>query len=197
MINAGRLTERVRLLEFAEEQPGVFLWREAAGLWAAAERRGERNVYAQTGRAAPKVEFLIRRQSISLHNALLWRGRHCFLTNIQPEGRLHLRLTAALVQTAPCLYLQKIQAPDENNVLRQRRQARLEFQACVAELYTGYQAERPDTRQSQRLALTTPKAIALETGRTVETLGRQWRIAACHTLADYQNEYEIISERNP
>ncbi len=73
----------------------------------------------------------------------------------------------------------------------------MEFPACLAEKYTGYQADLPDTRANASLILATPKAILLETGRSVELLGKLWRVTACHTLADFQNEYQIQREFNP
>lgn len=95
-----------------------------------------------------------------------------------------------------CLCLEKVQVPDQGHVLRQQRQRRLEFPACLAQVYTGYQADVPDTRESNTLVLVTPKAVLLETGQTVDTLDKLWRVTACHTLGDYQNEYRIQREAN-
>lgn len=44
------------------------------------------------------VKLALRKQALTLHHALRWRGQHLFLTAISPRGRGHLDVTAALVQ---------------------------------------------------------------------------------------------------
>lgn len=195
-MNAGKLDQRIELLTL-EQQETRYQWRLQTRLWAWAEQKEGRNIFSQQGKAAPRVEFVLRRRKLTMHQALRWRGQHCFLTDIRPEGSQHLRVGAALAPVVQCFYLKKAQLPDENNVLRQQRQQQMEFPACLAEKYTGYQADLPDTRANASLILATPKAILLETGRSVELLGKLWRVTACHTLADFQNEYQIQREFNP
>lgn len=195
-INAGKLDQQVELLAL-HGQGDTWLWQIQTRLWARAEPQQGQNIFCQSGKSAPRIEFILRRRQLTLHHAFRWQGRHCFLTDIRPEGSQHLRVGAALAPVAQCSYLQKVQVPDGGNVLRQQRRKALEFPACLTEPYTGYQADLPDTRIRQTMVLVTPKAVLLETGRTVETLGGLWRVTACHTLADYRNEYQIQREANP
>ena len=45
------------------------------------------NLFSAVGIGARGAELILRRQELTLHNALVWGGRHLFLTAIRPEGR--------------------------------------------------------------------------------------------------------------
>ena len=95
-INAGRLDQRLEVQELAEAEPGSMdLENRAEDLGpGGAEHQAE--PVLRSGDRSPGAELILRRQELTLHNALLWGGRHLFLTAIRPEGRLHLRVEAAL-----------------------------------------------------------------------------------------------------
>ena len=70
------------------------------------------------------------------------------------------------------------------------------FPGILTEKYILNEAEEVYRTITCQRVLVTPKAVLLETGQTVDTLGKLWRVTACHTLADYQNEYRIQREAN-
>ena len=75
-MNAGKLDQRIELLTL-EQQETRYQWRLQTRLWAWAEQKEGRNIFSQQGKAAPRVEFVLRRRKLTLHQALRWRGQRC------------------------------------------------------------------------------------------------------------------------
>lgn len=100
-MDAGKLNERVKLLRLAADGT-KYQWAEAGKLWAAAEQKEKTNLFSSVGIGARSAEFIVRRCGLTLRDAFLWRGKHCFLTSIVDEGKLHWKITAALIEPAAC-----------------------------------------------------------------------------------------------
>lgn len=178
-INAGRLNQRLEVQELAEAEPGVWTWKTVRRTWAQVEQSTRRNLFSAVGIGARGAELILRRQELTLHNALVWGGRHLFLTAIRPEGRLHLRVEAALV-TVDTVQLHT----DEETVERS-------FPGILTEKYARHGQEWPMSVNQLGLVLVTPKPVALEPGRLVQVRGALWEILVPHELDEFKNEYEI------
>ena len=177
-IDAGKLDERVKVLELAETSPGVWAWRQARTTWAHAEISTRKSVWSVHGIGATGVTFTLRRQDLRLKNALLWRGQHCFITSIEPYGRNHLEVNTALVTVSQC----------------EDKTAGIRFPASMTEKYLGYEQREPYAANVLRHVLVTPKAIELTPGQLVEVDGTPWPVTLAHTLDLWHNEYELERE---
>ena len=102
-IDAGRLNKAVHVLELRETAPGAWEWGPIRRTWTMLTLQTKKNLFSSVGIGARGAELILRRQPLTLHNALLWGEQHLFLSAILPEGRLHLRVQAALVEPVTCL----------------------------------------------------------------------------------------------
>lgn len=172
--DAGRLDQRLAVLTLAQEGQ-AYRWRQARLTWAEAELSTRTNVYSVHGIGAAGVTFTMRRQTLDLGNALLWRGQHCMITAIRPLGRLHLTVEAALVVVSDC----------------EDKYTGIAFPAILTERYLGHQQLEPQAINTLRYVLVTPKAIDLTPGRLVEVAGTRWPIQVAHLQDPWKNEYEL------
>lgn len=178
-IDAGKLRDALQVLELKESPQGTWTWQGMRKARGQVELSTSRNLFSTVGIGARGAEIILRRQELTLHNALLWGEQHLFLTSILPEGRLHLRVNAALV-TVDTVSLQK----DENTVEKT-------FPGVLTEKYARHEQEWPMSLNQLGLVLVVPKAIVLEPGRLVSVRGALWEVLVPHELDEYKNEYEI------
>ena len=47
-------------------------------------------------------------------------------------------------------------------------------------------------RDRVTLVLVTPKQVQVDAGKLIEVQGKPYKVAVCHMLDEYKNEYEII-----
>ena len=186
MTTGSDLKERVQvqsLLYYPEAD--AFAWEVKRNTWAKAEQDTRKNLFSSAGIGARGVTFTLRRNpELTIVNSFLWRGQFCFLTSIVDGDPGFQVVQAALCDPVDCI-----------------KDADMETQGCrfpgiLTEKYVGHEQLDPHAEVTGDLVLVTPKAVLLETGQTVDTLGKLWRVTACHTLADYQNEYRIQREAN-
>lgn len=173
-IDAGALNERIDVLELTQVG-GAYSWEVARRSWAKAELAARRNNFSVHGVGAAGVTFTVRRQGITLANAIRWRGRHCLLTAILPMGRLHYTVEAALAEVSQC----------------QDKYTGVTFPAILTEKYLRHDQLEPMAVNDLEYVLVTPKAIELTPGKLVEVDGTPHPIRVAHTLEPYKNEYEI------
>ena len=95
-IDAGKLNQPVEILTIQESPAGTWSWQSTRPARAQVELSTRSNLFSQVGIGARGAELVLRRQALTLHQAILWGEQHLFLTAILPEGRLHLRVQAAL-----------------------------------------------------------------------------------------------------
>ena len=174
-VDAGKLDERVKVLELAETSTGVWAWQQARTTWASVEISTRHNVWSVHGIGATGVKLTMRRQALSMGNALEWQGQHCFITAIEPLGRNHMEVSAALVTISAC----------------ENEDGSVQFPASVTEKYLGHDQLEPYAVNVLRHVLVTPKAIELKPGQLVEVDGTDWHIKVAHILDLWHNEYEI------
>lgn len=173
-VDAGSLDQRVAVLTLIQTDM-AYRWEKTRLTWAKAELSTKTNVYSVHGIGAAGVTFTMRRQPMTLANALLWRGQHCFITRISPVGRLHWTVEAALVVTSQC----------------EDKYTGSTFPAIMTEKYLGHQQLEPQAINTLRHVLVTPKTITLTPGRLVEVDGTSWPIQVAHLLDPWKNEYEL------
>ena len=96
-IGAGQLREPLQVLELQETTPGLWEWVPVRRAWAMVEQTTRSNLFSKVGVGARDAALVIRRQPLTLHNALSWRGQHLFVTSITQRDRNYLDVGAALV----------------------------------------------------------------------------------------------------
>ena len=101
-IDAGKLDKPAQVLELKETSAGVWEWTPIRRAWASITFQPKTNLFSKVGIGARDAAVVVRRQSLTLHNALRWGDIHLFLTAIVPMGRNHLDVDAAVVEVAQC-----------------------------------------------------------------------------------------------
>lgn len=175
-IDAGQLGERIEILRLEKIEPeNAWSWTTLRHSWAGVELQQKRNNFSTHGIGAAGAELVLRRQELTLLDAIRWRGQHLFLTGIAPRGRNHLTVAAALVEVRAC----------------RDPESALSFPGVVTEKYLGHQQEEPMAVNTMRHILITHPAIDLKPGRLVEVDGESWPITMSHRLDPWKAEYEI------
>lgn len=195
-MDAGKLNERVKLLRLAADGT-KYQWAEAGKLWAAAEQKEKTNLFSSVGIGARSAEFIVRRCGLTLRDAFLWRGKHCFLTSIVDEGKLHWRIAAALIEPAACAATRPEKGKDEQGKLCYTQKPLCLFPGFLTEKYLGFVQREPQGQVEHRLVLVTPKAVTLKTGDLVNTDGGVYAVRVCYLLDEFKNEYEIANTKEP
>ena len=149
------------------------------------------------GIGARGAEIVLRRQDLTLHNALLWGEQHLFLSAILPEGRLHLRVQAALVEHTRS----RVGHPDRGYRGRGRAahyggDHAHDLSWVLTEKYARYEREETHAENETSYVLVVPKAIQLKASDLVTVqegpAKAVYYVTICHVLDPYKNEYEIV-----
>ena len=201
-IGAGSMDQRLELLELKETQPDTWEWVGIGRLWAQVEVDGGKNLFSSVGIGTRNAKLVLRTRPLNLHQALRWKEQHLFLTGITKLDRMHLTVSAALVETVVCKAQRSRSAvdPDRNNRPVSTQLPELSFPGVLTEKYVRY--ESADTYASAKtlLVLVTPKAVDLLEGDLVTvTEGAAkaiYNVQARHTLDAFKNEYEILWSRD-
>lgn len=177
---AGRLDQPLEVLELRETASGVWEWITLRRAWAQVEQTAKTNLFSKVGVGARDAAIVIRRQSLTLHNALRWRGQHLFLTSITHRDRNHLDVGAALVELTEC----RGDADEGETGIR--------FPGVLTEKYAKWDQPEPYSINQLTYVLVTPKGIALQRGGLVAVAGTNYEVQVAHILDPYKNEYEIV-----
>lgn len=192
-MNPGILNERISVLEL-NQNGNSYDWQETSSLWAKVEQLNEINIFSKTGLGAKSIKFTIRRhKELTLHNAFAWRGKHCFLTNINDIDRAYYEVTAALVEPVTCTVMREGE-PKLNELNRPvyGEPIIITFPGCLTEKYMGHVQNEPMTTKEIRYVLVTPKPIKLNCGELVTIDNLTYYVLITHELDEYKNEYEIM-----
>lgn len=176
---AGDLKERVEVLELAAVEGG-WAWESVRRTWAEAELTDRTNLFSKVGIGARDVRLVLRRQNLTLHNALRWKGQHLFLTSIVENIPGWLDVQAALVEPAAC----------RGNVHRGENGPT--FPGVLTEKYLRHEQDHPMATTTVCYVLVTPKAVEIEPKGLVEAGGTRYVVQVAHTLDGWKNEYEIL-----
>lgn len=190
-MNPGKLRDRVTLLRLTGGADLSFT--KAAQVWAQVRETGRKNIFAKVGIGSDGVEIVLREREITLHDAILWNGRHYFLTNIAREGTApaYLKIQAARV---PCRTAEVYRCRTERGKTGQpvnffERVG--SFPACLTEKYLGSAGEQSHMESETRLVAVAPKAAACKAGDLFAIDGKRYRVMVVHDLEDWKIEYEI------
>lgn len=175
---SSQLDQIVEVLELVEDPTGTWTWRAVRKVWAKVALTASRKQYTAVGVWARGAELILRRQELTLHNALRWRGQHLFITSVLENDRDRLEVDAALVTVSAC----------END------DGTVKFPAVMTEKYLSHDQLEPHAVNYFRHVLVTPKVIALTPGKWVVVDGVDWPITVPHTLDPWHNEYELERE---
>ena len=199
-IDAGKLRDHLQVLELKEDPAGTWAWRSAWKTWGQVEEATGRNLFSLVGIGARGAEILLRRRPLTLHNALLWEGRHLFLTAILPAGRLHLRIQAALVTPVVCTATRREDSIGAAGRPVHAETMRVTFPGVLTEKYVRYEREEDHAEGESSYVLVAPKAIQLRAGDLVTVQEGPakgvYHVTTCHVLDEYKNEYEIACRRD-
>lgn len=178
-IDAGKLDKPAQVLELKETSAGVWEWTPIRRAWASITFQPKTNLFSKVGIGARDAAVVVRRQSLTLHNALRWGDIHLFLTSIVPMGRIHLDVDAAVVEVAQC------QADMDEG-------GGVQFPGVLTEKYLKWEQPEPYSVNRLTYVLVTPKPIVLARGGLVSVNGVNYEVQVAHTLDSYKNEYEIV-----
>lgn len=194
-IDAGRLNKAIHVLELQETAPGAWEWGPIRRTWTMLTLQTKKNLFSSVGIGARGAELILRRQPLTLHNALLWGEQHLFLSAILPEGRLHLRVQAALVEPVTCLATRTEDTVGEAGRPTTAETMRMTFPGVLTEKYARYEREETHAENETSYVLVVPKAIQLQASDLVTVQEGSakgvYYVTICHVLDPYKNEYEI------
>ena len=195
-IDAGRLNKAIHVLELRETAPGAWEWGPIRRTWTMLTLQTKKNLFSSVGTGARGAELILRRQPLTLHNALLWGEQHLFLSAILPEGRLHLRVQAALVEPVTCLATRTEDTVGGAGGPTTAETMRMTFPGVLTEKYARYEREETHAENETSYVLVVPKAIQLKASDLVTVqegpAKAVYYVTICHVLDPYKNEYEIV-----
>lgn len=87
MINPGEFKDKITVLELGHTDD-TYAWNAKVGIWAKTEQLQGKNIFSSVGVGTKSIKFTIRKRSLTLHNAFLWKEKHCFLTDIAEIDRI-------------------------------------------------------------------------------------------------------------
>lgn len=195
-VDAGKLRDVLQVLELKESPEGTWTWQKVRKARGAVELSTGRNLFSSVGIGARGAEIILRRQPLTLHNALLWGEQHLFLSAILPEGRLHLRVQAALVEPVTCLATRTEDTVGEAGRPTTAETMRITFPGVLTEKYTRYEREETHAENETSYVLVVPKVVQLKASDLVTVKEGPakgvYYVTICHVLDPYKNEYEIV-----
>ena len=72
--DAGELRDRLSVLTFTEISPGTWEWTVSRRTWGQVTLTNKTNIFSKVGIGARDAQITVRRQELSLGDALLWRN---------------------------------------------------------------------------------------------------------------------------
>lgn len=190
-IDAGKLRERLEVLELRETQAGAWEWVSEGRTWGQVTLSDKRNLFSTVGIGARDAQLVLRRRPLTLGHALRWGGQHLFLTAIRPRGRGYLDVSAALVEPVGCVGRPVDAGMGRGNRPDRQEKEPVRFPGVLTEKYLGYTRQETHAVNDTGLVLVTPKAILLKAGDLVDTGAETYNVRVVHTLDPWKNEYEI------
>ena len=138
----------------------------------------------------------MRKRPLTLHDAIRWQGRHCFLTDIKEIDRMYLEVTAALIDPVPCIAFHTDQTLDALNRPAFQDTRIAAFPGFLTEKYLGFEQKESHAETQTTYVLVTPKAVVLQSGDLVQIGNDFYNVKIIHILDEYKNEYEITIGRD-
>lgn len=199
-VDAGSLSERLELLELRQTAEKTWEWVPIRRVWAKVEQTAKTNLFSKVGVGARDAAVVIRRQPLTLHQALRWKGQHLFLTSITKRDRMHLDVQAALVSVVTCIGQGYTTTVGAGNRPEKQEKPEQTFPGVLTEKYVRYETEDSYAKAKRLLVLVTPKAVELLEGDLVTVTqgpaAAVYNVQTRHVLDEYKNEYEVLYSRD-
>lgn len=197
MNDVGKLRDRIEVLTLGETADG-YEWQPDRRTWADVTYPSRKNLFSSVGIGVRSATLLMRRQPLTLHQAVRIGGRHGFLTEITAsEDGLYQTVQAALITPVICSVRREVVEVDPVYRRPKRQKDKTaRFPACLTEKYIRYEEVIPQMQNTVTYVLVTPKAIELATGEVVAVGGEQYCVQTPHLLDEHKNEYEIVRQRD-
>lgn len=198
MVRAGELRERIEVLRLDPlPEGGGYEWTLDRKTWAKAVKTGKRALYAANGKSGEEYAFTLRRQPLTLHEAIRWQGRFYLLYDLTQPDRGHIDARCAAVWPVTCtVQRERVSTANPLNRPQTVPQAVVTFPAVLTEKYVKAEQPMPQTTIETTLLLVTPKPVELATGEVVTVGTGEGALSYCvqigHRLDTYRNEYEIV-----
>ena len=173
-VNAGELSQRISVLQIRHSVSKAE-WAESGRTRAKTTVNPKRTIWSSLGVGVAGVTFLIRKRPLRLEDAIVWNGRHHFITAIVPYGKNHIQVETVPVTIFACA----------------DRHTGISFPGILTEEYRRHDQLSPQSVNTTRHVLVTPKCITLTPGRLVDVEGTAWPILTAHDLDPYKNEYVL------
>ncbi len=177
-VTVGKFRDYLELLRLEETSEAV-VWTKLRTISSFAVRSSRPALFAKNGLSAQGWEFSIRRQDITMHDAIGFQGHRHLITEILDDHGPFLTLKTARVVHAAC----RDKMEDGGGMF---------FDAALTEKYIKYAQGEPMASNTTCYVLVTPKSVALEPGSLVDVNGMDYRVQIGHTLDAYKNEYEVM-----
>ena len=199
-VDAGSLSERLELLELRQTAEQTWEWVPIRRVWAKVEQTEKTNLFSKVGVGARDAAVVIRRQPLTLHQALRWKGQHLFLTSITKRDRMSLDVQTALVSVVTCIGQGYTTTVGAGNRPEKQEKPEQTFPGVLTEKYVRYETEDSYAKAKRLLVLVTPKAVELLEGDLVTVTegpaAAVYNVQTRHVLDEYKNEYEILYSRD-
>ena len=198
-INPGEMKDKIIILTLnstSVDSQTSFAWNSGISVWSKTESLEKRNFFSSVGMGVKSIKFSMRKCNLSLHNALLWGERHCFITNIVEIDRKYFEVTVALIEPKQCSVTRTKVTKNELNRPVLCPDSTITFPGYLVEKYLGYKQETPHAVNETMYVLVTPKAIELEAGDLVNIDEETYNVRVLHTLDEFKNEYEIALKKD-
>lgn len=190
-MNPGKLRGRGFVLRLSGTTD--LRWESLAEVWISGKSTGRKNLFSKVGIGADGAEFLLRERDLTLHDAILWNGRHYFLTDIVKEGAhpVYYRVQAARVTPEiVTVWRDTVEKGAYNRPERTAKQIG-SFPGCITEKYLGSSQEDSHIESEKRLIVVAPKAALYREGDRFTIWEEEYRVMVVHRLEDWKNEYEV------
>jgi len=171
-------------------------WQESGHIWVKAEPQSKTNLFSKVGLGQKSIRFTMRKHNLTLHDAIRWQGKHCFLTDIKEIDRMYLEVTAALIDPVSCIAFHTAQILDDLNRPAFKNIRIASFPGFLTEKYLGFEQKEVHAETQTTYVLVTPKAIVLQSGDLVQVGEDFYTVKIIHVLDEYKNEYEITIGRD-
>jgi len=195
VVFTGQIKEPATILHLSQ-QGDTCGWQEAGRIWAKAEPQSKTNLFSKVGLGQKSIKFTMRKHNLTLHDAIRWQGKHCFLTDIREVDRMYLEVTAALIDPVSCIAFHTAQILDDLNRPAFKNIRIASFPGFLTEKYLGFEQKEVHTETQTTYVLVTPKAIVLQSGDLVQVGEDFYTVKIIHVLDEYKNEYEITMGRD-
>ena len=203
MVRAGEMRERVTVLTLTEKaDKSGWEWTSTKTTWAKSEKTGRLSLFSTVGAGQEGYTFTLRRHPLTPVQALRWRGRFAFVTDLSYPDRGHIEVGCAMVEPMICTVTRTEIKKNELNRPTLTEAVKLSFPACIVEKYAGFTAGDIHDTTTQTLVAVCPKAVKLAPGEIVAVGGIldddgkpcRYRVQVPHELSEWKNEYELTRE---